>query len=310
MSVRAARVHEFGPPDVIVVEDVSRPTPGPGELLVRVEAAGVGPWDAWIREHKSQVKVSLPLTLGSDISGVVEEMGSEVSGFSAGDAVYGVTNPQFVGAYAEYAVASAGMMAMKPGGLGDVETASAPVVATTAWQMLFDYAEAKAGQIVLIHGAAGNVGAYAVQLASQYGLQVIATASAEDAEFVKGLGAARVVNYNAERFEDAARQVDIVLDTVGGETRDRSINVLKHGGVLVSAVAPIPESLKRPDIRTVFFLVEVTTARLNALTDLFKRGKLKTQVGTVLSLDEVRTAHKMLAGAPHKRGKIVLGIRD
>lgn len=304
--MRAARIHEFGPPDVIVVEDIPRPAPGPGELLVRVAAAGVGPWDAWIRENKTQVKVSLPLILGSDLSGVVEEIGLDVSGFNVGDKVYGVTNPQFVGAYAEYAVAAAGMMAAKPARLEDIEAASAPVVATTAWQMLFDYAVAKAGQSILIHGAAGNVGAYAVQMASQVGLQVVATASSENAQFVKDLGAAQVVNYNEQQFEDVVENVDIVLDMVGGETRDRSIHVLKRGGILVSVVSPIPDSLKRPDIRTVFFLVEVTTARLNALADLFNRGKLKTQVGTVLALDQVRTAHQMLAGAPHKRGKIVL----
>jgi NADPH:quinone reductase-like Zn-dependent oxidoreductase len=306
--VRAGRIHQFGPPDVIVIEQVPRPTPGPGEILVRVAAAGVGPWDAWIREHKSQVTVSLPLTLGSDLAGVIEEIGPGISDFRAGDAVYGVTNPQFVGAYAEYAIASAGMMARKPGGLGNVEAASVPVVATTALQMLFEYAGAKSGQTVLIHGAAGNVGAYAVQLASQSGLQVIATVSSGDAEFVKDLGAERVVDYKTERFEDSAKQVDIVLDMVGGETRDRSIHVLKSGGVLVSVVSPIPEYLKRPDVRTVFFLVEVTTSRLNTLADLFNRGKLKTDVGTVLTLDQVQTAHRMLAGAPHKRGKIILQI--
>ncbi len=306
--MKAARIHKFGPPEVILVEEVARPAPGRDELLIRVGAAGVGPWDALIREHKSVVDTSLPLILGSDLSGVIEEVGPEVDGFETGEQVYGVTNPQFIGAYAEYALASANLVARKPEGMDDVKAASVPVVAVTAWQMLFDYAQATAGQTVLIHGGAGNVGAYAVQLASQAGLQVVATASSDDSKYVASLGATRVLDYKAEKFEDAVPALDIVVDTVGGETRERSIKVLKPGGTLVSVVSPIPESLKTPGIRTVFFLVEVTTARLNALTDLFDRGKLTAQVGTVLSLDQAQAAHQMLAGAPHQRGKIVLSI--
>ena len=165
--MKAARIHQFGPPDVIVIDDVPQPRPGPGEVLVRVAAAGVGPWDALIREHKSAVKATLPLILGSDLSGVVEEVGAGVSTFHAGQEVYGVTNPDFCGAYTQFAIASAKMVARKPLRLSYVEAASAPVVAVTAWQMLFDYADVKPTQRILIHGAAGNVGAYAVQLASQ-----------------------------------------------------------------------------------------------------------------------------------------------
>ena len=174
------------------------PAPGRGEALVRVAAAGVGPWDALIREHKSEVKSPLPLTLGSDLAGVVEAAGPDVSGLKAGDEVYGATNPQFIGAYAEYALASAGMIAQKPPGLSWTEAASVPVVGVTAWQMLFDYAHAKAGQTVLVHGGAGNVGAYAVQIARQAGLHVVATASANDATFVRSLGAERVLDYRGK----------------------------------------------------------------------------------------------------------------
>jgi NADPH:quinone reductase-like Zn-dependent oxidoreductase len=306
--MRAARIHTFGPPSVIVIDEIPQPTPGQGEVVVRVNAAGVGPWDALIREGKSAVSAPLPLILGSDLSGVVEEIGLGVSGFKAGDEVYGVTNPQFCGAYTEYALASAAMVTHKPQGLSDVEAASVPVVAVTAWQMLFDYARAKAGQTVLIHGGAGNVGAYAVQLASQAGLHVVATAGSDDAMYVRSLGAAQVLDYRSTRFDDEVSKMDIVLDTVGGDTRERSIKVLKPGGILVSTVSPIPETAKAPDIRTVFFLVEVTTGRLNVLTDLFNRGMLSTQVGTVLPLEQAQTAHQMLAGAAHKRGKIVLRV--
>src|SRR5262249_32796842 len=159
----------------------------------------------------------------------VEAVGPNVSGFKTGDSVYGATNPQFSGAYAEYAIPSAQMMAQKPKRLDFIEAASVPVVAVTAWQMLFEYAGARAGQTALIHGGAGNVGAYAVQMAVQAGLRVAATSGATDIDYVRGLGAERVVDYRKERFEESLRDLDIVLDTVGGETQRRSLRVLKPG---------------------------------------------------------------------------------
>src|SRR5882672_1888476 len=161
----AWRVHKFGPPEAMILERVPRPDPGPGEVLVDVHAAGVGPWDGWIRAGKSALPQPLPLTLGSDLSGTVAAVGSGISEMAIGDQVFGVTNTQFLGAYAEYAVASAGMLAKKPSSLSYAEAASVPVVAVAAWQGLFDHARLEAGQTVVIHGAAGNVGAYAVQLA-------------------------------------------------------------------------------------------------------------------------------------------------
>jgi NADPH:quinone reductase-like Zn-dependent oxidoreductase len=307
--MKAARIHKFGPPSVIVIEELPPPTPGHGEVLVRVGAAGVGPWDALIREQKSVVKTPLPLILGSDLSGVIEEVGPGVSGFQAGDEIYGVTNSDFCGAYTEYAIASAAMVARKPQGSSYVEAASVPVVAVTAWQMLFDYAQVKAGETVLIHGGAGNVGAYAVQLASQTGLQVFATASSGDAPYVRSLGAMTVIDYKITKFEKAVPPIDVVIDTVGGDTRERSFGIIKPGGILVSVVSePMPQRRQSNGVRAVFFLVEVTTARLNKIADLFNRSKLTAQVGTVLSLEQARTAHEMLAGAPHKRGKIVLSV--
>ena len=216
--MKAARIHEFGSPDVIRIDDVPPPTPNEGEILVRVAAAGVGPWDALFRERKIAVSSPLPLILGSDLSGVVEATGPGVTKFRAGDEVYGMTNSQFLGAYAQYALASEMMMAQKPRSLSFVEAASAPVVAVTAWQMLFDYAQAKAGQTVLIHGAGGNVGAYAVQMARNAGLEVFATASSKDLDYVRELGAATAIDYRETPFEDVVRAVDIVLDTVGGDT--------------------------------------------------------------------------------------------
>lgn len=307
--MKAVRVHRFGGPDVLVIDELPIPAPGPGELLVRVAATGVGPWDALIREGKSKVSPPPPLTLGSDLSGVVEAAGAGVSDFKVGVQVYGVTNPQFCGANAEYALASAAMIARKPQRLSHIEAASVPVVAVTAWQMLFDYAQVAAGQRILILGAAGNVGGYAVQLAARSGLHVMATARLKDAEYVRSLGAESVIDFERGRFEDSVTSVDAVIDTVGGETRDRSFRTLKPGGILVSVVStdPLP---KHHNVRVVSFYAEVTTARLDNISRWFDRAQLVTAVGTVLPLEKARTAHEMLAGAPHKRGKIVLSVWD
>ncbi len=301
--MKAARIHNFGPPNAIVIDQMPYPTPGEGELVVRTAAAGVGPWDALIREGKSAVEPPLPIILGSDLAGIVDSVGRGVMRFKAGDEVFGVTNKQFCGAYAEYSVASVQMVTAKPRSLSFVEAASVPVVAVTAYQMLFDYAQMKPGQSVLIHGAAGNVGVYAVQMAKQADLQVNATAGTDDTDYVRGLGADIVVNYKTAKFEDVVPPVDAVLDTVGGETQHRSFRVLKPGGILVSSVAPPPQFA---GLRSTFFLVEVTTARLSTLADLLDSRKLTAAVGTVLPLEEVSKAHEMLGGAPHKRGKIVL----
>jgi NADPH:quinone reductase-like Zn-dependent oxidoreductase len=308
-TMKAVRIHKFGGPEVIVIDELPIPSPGPGELVVRVAAAGVGPWDALVREGKSKVSPPPPLTLGSDLSGAVEAVGAGVAEFKVGDQVYGVTNPQFCGANAEYAVASVAMIARKPERISHIEAASAPVVAVTAWQMLFDYAKVTTGQRILILGAAGNVGAYVVQLGARAKLHVVATAGSKDTEYVRSLGAETIVDIEAGKFDDSVSPVDAVIDTVGGETRDRSFHILKHGGILVSSVSgdPLPE---RSDVRTVFFYVDVTTATLDKIRELVDGGELVTHVGTVLPLEKARTAHEMLAGAPHKRGKIMLSVSD
>ena len=305
--MKAAQVLQFGPPSVITNVDLPRPEPAAGQLLVRVKAAGVGNWDALVREGRLPNE-HLPLILGYELAGIVEAIGTEVSGFTLGDEVYGATNEQLTGAYAEYALPSARMIAQKPKTLNFIQAASAPIGTVTAWQMLFDYAHAVAGQTVLVHGAAGNVGAYAVQLAKLSDLHVVATAASADLDYVRGLGAEKVLDYETEQLEESLNGVDIVLDTVGGETQDRSLRVLKPGGILVSVVSPVPEAAqKRYGVRAAYFYVDVTTARLNEISRLFDSGKLATSVGSVLPLEQARTAHEMLEGT-HKRGKIVLSI--
>jgi NADPH:quinone reductase-like Zn-dependent oxidoreductase len=308
LSMMAWRVHEFGPPSVMRFERLPLPTAGENEVLVRVGAAGVGPWDGWIRAGKSALPQPLPLTLGSDLSGEIVAVGPGVSSLRVGVQIYGVTNSQFLGSYAEYAVASAAMITKKPTSLTYIEAASVPVVAVTAWQALFEQAQLKAGQKVLIHGAAGNVGAYAVQLAHQAGLQIFATAAADDIPRVRDLGANTAIDFQTQNFEEEARDLDAVIDLVGGEVQQRSFQVLRRGGKLISAVSPPDQGLAQSlGIEAGFFLVQVTSDRLSEIARLIDSGKLKTHIGAVLPLADAREAHLMLEHLqPQPKGKIVL----
>jgi NADPH:quinone reductase-like Zn-dependent oxidoreductase len=266
-------------------------------------AAGVAPWDAIIREGKSKASPQPPLTLGSDFSGVVEKVGPGVTGFAPADEVYRVTNPQFCGAQTEFAVAMAAMVARKPKSLNHVEAASAPVIAVTALQMLFQYAQAMLGQTVMVVGAAGNVGAYAVQMAADAGIEVVAIARIDDEGLLRSLGVKSIIDSSKPTFEKDLPQVDAILDTVGGSMLQRCAPALKPGGKLVTSVSAQPQQAG-----AIFFYAEVTTARLQTLTTLFDAGRITARVGSVLPLSEARQAQEMLAGAPHKPGKIVLKI--
>jgi NADPH:quinone reductase-like Zn-dependent oxidoreductase len=307
-SMTAWRVHEFGPPNVMRFERVLRPNPGPSEVLVKVEAAGVGTWDGWIRAGASPQP--LPLTLGSELSGEIVAVGPGVSDLRVGDQVYGVTNPQFIGAYAEYALASAAMVAGKPTSLTYIEAASVPVIAVTAWQALFDQAQLKAGQTVLIHGAAGNVGAFAVQLAGRADVRTIATVATDDIPLVRNLGADTVIDYQTQRFEEEVRDADAVIDLVDGETQTRSFQVLRRGGKLISTVSRPDQHLAQSHgLDAAYFLVNVTSQRLAEIAGLLDGGKLRTRVGAVLPLADAREAHlKLERLRPQPKGKIVLTI--
>lgn len=304
--MRAVRVHEFGGIDKIVLDDIPIPEPIKNQVLVEVKAAGVGNWDALARAGK--IPQPLPLTLGADVSGVVERVGPGVSTLEPGDQVFGLTNGLFTGSYAEYAAVQADTIARKPRNMTFVEAASVPVVAVTADKMLFEHGHVKAGQLVLVHGAAGNVGAYIVQLAHRAGARVIATAGQQDSDYVRRLGADQIIDYRNERFEDIVSGADAVMDTVGGDVQERSFKVLKPGGILVSSVsAPGKENAVKYGVKTDYFIVSVSSDDLNRITVLIDAEELKVQVGVVLPLSEAPKAHEMLAGAlPRPRGKIVL----
>jgi len=306
--VKTVRVTRIGGPEVIEVQDIAVPSPGPDEVLVHVYAAGVAPWDAIIREGRSEVSPQPPLTLGSDLAGVVERVGDGVTGFRAGDSVYGVTNPQFVGAQAEFAVCKSNMITLKPGVLDDLEAGSAPVIAVTAWQMIFEYAQSKRGDTVLVVGAAGNVGAYAVQMAVSSGITVVAVARQKDEDFLCKLGANVIAQSDRPDLVRELPQVDAILDLVGGETLQQAVTALKQRGKLISVVSQ--QSLpNRKDVDPVFFYADVTTARLQFLNEMFEHGRITPRVGSVLPLEDARLAYEMLAGAPHGRGKIMLRVR-
>ena len=227
-TMKAVRIHSFGGPDVLRLEEVPKPEPKSDQLLVRVYAAGVNPVDWKIREGRLG-KIPLPAIVGSDFSGEVEALGAETKDFHVGEAVFGVVG-EGSGSYAEYAVAPTSQVTEKPPGLSHFEAAAMPIASLTAWQALFDTADLKFGQKVLIHAAAGGVGHFAVQFAKWKEAYVIGTASAQHAEFVRQLGADEVIDYRRMRFDEVVQDVDVVFDTIGGDTQERSWKVLKQAG--------------------------------------------------------------------------------
>ena len=307
MTMKANRIHVFGGPEVILFEDVLRPTPGTGEVLVRVHAAGVGPWDAWVRAGRSALPQPLPLTLGADLAGTVEATGSRDSPFSAGDEVFGVTNPRFTGAYAQYALAFTRMLAHKPR-RDFIESAAVPVVAVTARQMLFRDARVRAGDRVLVQGAAGNVGAYAVHFARAAGAQVIASVLPRDMDEALRLGADEVTSIPSEEAQRLRGTFDAVIDTVGGEAQRALFAYVRKSGALISSVsAPDARLAQQCGIEAKFILVDVNTEDLKAVADFLDAQQFVVRIGQVLPLAEARRAHEMLEGLrPLPAGKVVL----
>lgn len=308
-TMRAVRLHAYGPPGNLVVESVPRPQAQAGQVLVRVHAAGVNPIDWKIRSGMLQAFMPLPLpwTPGADLAGVVEAVGPGVTAFQPGQEVYGRGS----GTYAEYAVAPAVVLAPKPRNLTFDQAAAIPIGALTAWLGLFDTGGLEAGQRLLVRGAAGGVGNYAVQLGRWKGAHVVGMASAGNLEFVRSLGAETVVDYNATPIDAIARDVDVALDTVGGPEQEQLLSVLKPGGVLVTVAGPPPEE------RAKALGVRATgAARRDDVADLLRRiaelvesGAITAQVGPVFPLEQASAAHA-LSETGHGRGRIVLHVAD
>jgi NADPH:quinone reductase-like Zn-dependent oxidoreductase len=312
--MKAVRLHQFGKPNVLVFEDVSRPETQEGQVLVHVHAAGVGSWDGEIRrgEWKSIIDYPFPLILGTDLSGTVEAVGAGVKHLQVGQEVYGIADMTLSGSNAEYALCEAKFLAAKPKSLNHMQAASMPVVAATAWQMLFDIANLMQGQSVLIHGAAGSVGQFAVQFAKHKGIHTIANASGRDADYLQSLGADEFIDYHSTPFEKVVHDVDAVIDTIGGETRTRSWSVIKKDGILVASSAPPTAADEAAaaiqGVRTSFVYGTAHAELLSQIGCMIDASEVKPDVGTVLPLLDVQKAHEMIDSGHHPRGKIVLQV--
>lgn len=307
--MKAVRLTGFGGSDVLSLTDVAKPVPGTGEVLVRVVAAGVNPVDWKIRKGLFKAaNPPPPFTLGCDLAGVVVGVGEGVTEFKPGDEVFTFLSPMKPGSFAQFAVAPSSSLAKKPATVDAVSAAALPVAALTAWQALFDHGKLRSGQTVLIHGGAGGVGHLAVQFAKNAGARVIATASKENAEFVKSLGADLVIDYKANRFEEMARDVDVVIDTIGGETQERSMRSLRKDGMLVSIVQP-PDAakLKEAGVRGTVFMVKPEPKQLGQIAEMVGEGKVKVLVSETFPLaDFAKALERSEAG--HVRGKLALKV--
>ncbi len=309
-TMKAVRIHQYGGPEVLRYEDAPRPVVKPDEVLIRVHAAGVNPVDWKVREGhvKSMFTYPMPLIPGWDVSGVVQSTGLDTSRLKAGDEVYSRPDIARDGAYAEYIAVRESEVALKPKSLDHVQAAAVPLAALTAWQALFDAAKIQPGQTLLIHGAAGGVGTFAVQLAKLKGARVIGTASKKNHEFLRSLGADETIDYNTTRFENVVHGVDAVLDTITGETMERSWQVLKKDGILVSILQPpSPEKAAAHGVRCAHTFVQPSVPQLNEIAKLLDAGKLKVIVEKVFPLWEARAAQD-LSQTGHVRGKIVLRV--
>lgn len=306
--MKAVRIHSLGEPNVLQVEDTPRPEPADGEVLIRVKAAGVNPVDYKIRSGEfMKGKIPLPTTLGRDVAGIVEAVGRGVAGFKPGDEVYAFLSSKS-GGYAEFAIAKENEVAQKPMTLDFVKAAAVPLAAITAWQGLFDHGHLREGQRVLIHGAAGGVGHFAVQFAKAKGATVVATSRREDESFLRELGADEVIDYKAQPFDQSVQSVDLVLDLVGGETQDRSWKVLKDGGRLVSTLQPpSKEEAQRHHAQGVVFMAEPKAEQLRQIAQLIDEGKVSVIVTNTLPLEAARQAHQRLEHE-HSQGKLVLTV--
>lgn len=309
-TMKAVRIHSYGGSDVLSYEDAPRPAPGDDEVLIRVHATSVNPFDCAVRAGymASYFNHTLPLILGTDVSGVIDEVGRGLTTFKPGDEVYARAGVSRDGAYAQYVALPSTDLAIKPQSLDHQHSAALPHVTLTAWQALFELGNLAEGQTVLIHGAAGGVGHVAVQLAKWRGAKVLGTAS-RNLDFLRELGVDEIIDYSAVPFEEVVRDVDVVIDTIGGEVQERSCMVLKPQGILVSVIqTPSDEMTARYGVRSAMVYSTPPIGKvLTEVAALVDAGLVKPHVSTVLPLAEIRQAHEMVE-SKHTRGKVVLEV--
>ena len=304
------RIHQFGGPEVLKMEEIEKPTPAADEVLIKVYATSVNPVDSKIRSGKNyqRYKNPMPMTLGFDVSGTIEAVGNDVKTFKEGDEVYARPDLNRDGAYAEYVTMQANKVGFKPKSIDHDKAAAVPLVALTAWQGIFDHGKLKANQRILIHAAAGGVGTFAVQLAKWKGAYVIGTASEDNIEFLKELGADEVIDYKKQKFEEVVKDIDVVFDLIGGDTQKNSVKVLKEGGILVSTLGIADNNLlAQKNIHGEAYMAQSTPDQLNQIAQLIDEGKLKPVIAKVLPLEQAAEMQKE-SEAGHVRGKIVLKV--
>jgi NADPH:quinone reductase-like Zn-dependent oxidoreductase len=317
--MKAVRIHAFGGPEVLKMEEVARPVPAADELLIRVYASGVNPVDWSIREGGNEVLrpyLQLPMTLGWDAAGIVEELGSEVTAFQQGDAVYGQPSFPGDGSYAEYCVVKAKQFALKPQNIGFNEAAGVPLAGLTAWTALFEQGRLQFGQRIVILGASGGVGSFAVQFAKAKGAYVIGTASGSNLEYVKQLGADEVFDYQTKNLEELVRDVDVVLEASplrNNADRLKAVAVLKEGGTLVSVNVDVPFSeevlaaLSRKNATSELSANQARQEWLVEIAQLIEAGQVKVFISRTFPLDQVAEAHRE-SQTWHVRGKLILEV--
>jgi NADPH:quinone reductase-like Zn-dependent oxidoreductase len=308
MGYEAARIHRFGGPEVIVLDEMPVPEPEPGQMCIRVQAASVNPVDYKIRRGGYLPADKLPITLGRDVAGVVERLGPGVDGaFREGSAVFAMVERDN-GGNAEFTLARPDICAPLARGLDAVQAGAIPLAGLTAWQGLCDHGGLQEGQRVLIHGGVGAVGHLAVQFAKARGAQVFATCAGQDAEFVHGLGADVVINYKTERFEDRVRDLDMVFDLIAGEVQDRSWAVLRQGGILVSTLAePDKQKAAARGARGTRYMAQPNGAELREIAGLVENCRVRVHLHRRFPLAAVAEAHRVLE-QERVRGKIVLQV--
>jgi NADPH:quinone reductase-like Zn-dependent oxidoreductase len=310
--MKAVVVNEYGGPEVLKYQDAPRPEPKENEVLIRVIAAGVNPVDGMIRSgmFAKYEKATFPMIPGADIAGVVEKVGSKTTKFKPGDPVYAYLSLKNGGGYAEYTIATETELSPKPKSLTYVEAAGVPLAALTAWQALIDAAKLSAGQTVLIHGGSGGVGSFGIQIAKARGAKAFATASTPNQELLKQLGADVAIDYTKQKFEEIAKDVDVVMDSVGKDTLARSYGVVKKGGFIATLVSRLDQAeLDKHGIRGASISVKPDANELAEITKLIDEKKIKSIVSLVLPLSDAAKAQEQ-AATHHTRGKIILKVAD
>lgn len=312
-NMQALRVNDYGEVDQLVVDQISTPKPKSGEVLIRVFSAGVNPIDWKLFKYPiNERPLTFPYTPGIELAGIIESVGPGVKAFKKGQAVFGTT----MGSHAEYAIAPEKTLFLKPENVTFDQATTIPIGARTAWIGLFILADLQEGQQVLVHGAAGGVGIYVVQLARWKNAHVIGTSSSENLEFVSSLGAESVIDYNVTPFEEVVHDVDVVVDAVGGDVEDRSWQVLKEGGILISLTGPAStETAEQHSVRVAStnqspqLAALIKTDPLLPISKLVASGDIVPQVGSIFSLDNAVAAYR-LSELGHGRGRIIIHITD